>query len=283
MRRFAQRLPSLRQAPPLSRLHWRIPPALLLLSRTAQPSASYARLGRNPALMELLRVDLVAAQDRLRSLIESLRRVSTEAGRLADETDFAFLVNKDCLLLSIGYEFSTGKIHWACYDMLASEARIATYIAVARGELSQQGWFKMSRVHTQAYGCSVLLSWTGTMFEYLMPALWMRSYPETLLSNSLHGAVEIQRAFARAHNLPVWGISESGYSAKTDQGHYHYQAYGIPQIALKWDALRARSSRPTPRSSRSTSNPLPPSATCAGWPARVGPRLRLLQGHRLHR
>ncbi len=188
------------------------------------------------ALMERLRIDLVAAGDRLRNLIESLRLVSSEASRLADETDFAFLVNKDRLLLSIGYEFSTGKIHWACYDMLASEARIATYIAVARGELSQQGWFKMSRVHTQAYGCSVLLSWTGTMFEYLMPALWMRSYPETLLSNSLLGAVGIQRAFAREHNLPVWGISESGYAAKTDQGHYHYQAYGIPQIALKWDA-----------------------------------------------
>ena len=94
----------------------------------------------------------------------------------------------------------------------------------------------MSRVHTQAYGCSVLLSWTGTMFEYLMPALWMRSYPDTLLSKSLLGAVEIQRAFARENNLPVWGISESGLAAKNDAGHYHYQAYGIPQIALKWDA-----------------------------------------------
>ena len=188
------------------------------------------------ALMEELRADVAAAADRLRVLVENLHFVSAEAGRLADETDFAFLVNKDRLLLSIGYEFATNKIHWACYDMLASEARIATYIAVARGELSQQGWFKMSRVHTQAYGCSVLLSWTGTMFEYLMPALWMRSYPDTLLTKSLVGAVEIQRAFARDHNLPVWGISESGYSAKTDQGHYHYQAYGIPQIALKWDA-----------------------------------------------
>ncbi len=192
--------------------------------------------GDTAALMEQLRADLAAANQRLRALVENLHFVSAEAGRLADETDFAFLVNKDRLLLSIGYEFSTGKIHWACYDMLASEARIATYIAVARGELSQQGWFKMSRVHTQAYGCSVLLSWTGTMFEYLMPALWMRSYPETLISRSLLGAVEIQRSFARAHNLPVWGISESGYAAKTDQGHYHYQAYGIPQIALKWDA-----------------------------------------------
>ncbi|MFP5229747.1 MAG: glucoamylase family protein [Acidobacteriota bacterium] len=188
------------------------------------------------ALMEQFRSDAAAAAQRLKALVESVRFVSDEAGRLADETDFAFMVNKDRLLLSIGYEFSTGKIHWACYDMLASEARIATYIAVARGELSQQGWFKMSRVQTQAYGCSVLLSWTGTMFEYLMPALWMRSYPNTLLSKSLLGAVAIQRAFAREHNLPYWGISESGYAAKTDQGHYHYQAYGIPQIALKWDA-----------------------------------------------
>ncbi|MGB7137464.1 MAG: glucoamylase family protein, partial [Acidobacteriaceae bacterium] len=187
------------------------------------------------ALVEQLRLQLVAARDRLRELVESLRRVASEAGRMADQTDFAFLVNKDRQLLSIGYEFSTGKIHWACYDMLASEARIATFIAVARGELSQQGWFKMSRTHTTAYGRSVLLSWTGTMFEYLMPALWMRSYPDTLLSNSLYGAVEIQRAYGRQHNIP-WGISESGFAAKNDEGHYHYQAFGIPQIALKWDA-----------------------------------------------
>ncbi|HEX4038340.1 MAG TPA: glucoamylase family protein [Acidobacteriaceae bacterium] len=187
------------------------------------------------ALIEQLRLRLGPARDRLRALVDSLRRVSSEAGRTADQTDFAFLVNKDRQLLSIGYEFSTGKIHWACYDMLASEARIATFIAVARGELSQQGWFKMSRTHTTAYGRSVLLSWTGTMFEYLMPALWMRSYPDTLLSNSLYGAVEIQRAFARQHNIP-WGISESGFAAKNEEGHYHYQAFGIPQVSLKWDA-----------------------------------------------
>jgi cyclic beta-1,2-glucan synthetase len=187
------------------------------------------------ALVEQLRIELAAAGNRLRELVEALHRVSSEAGRIADQTDFAFLVNKDRQLLSIGYEFSTGKIHWACYDMLASEARIATFIAVARGELSQQGWFKMSRTHTTAYGRSVLLSWTGTMFEYLMPALWMRSYPDTLMSKSITGAVEIQRVFARQHNIP-WGISESGYAATTDQGHYHYQAFGIPQIALKWDA-----------------------------------------------
>ncbi|HLJ77993.1 MAG TPA: glucoamylase family protein, partial [Acidobacteriaceae bacterium] len=187
------------------------------------------------ALIERLRQEITPARERLAQLVENLRTVSREAERWADNTDFTFLVNKDRMLLSIGYDLATNKVHWACYDMLASEARIATYIAVARGELSQQGWFKMSRVHVTAYGRSVLLSWTGTMFEYLMPALWMRSYPDTLLSKSIHGAVEIQRAYAREQGIP-WGISESGYSDKTDQGHYHYQAYGIPQVSLKWDA-----------------------------------------------
>ncbi|HEX4006339.1 MAG TPA: glucoamylase family protein [Acidobacteriaceae bacterium] len=187
------------------------------------------------ALMGRLRSELAAARQRLGQLVDSLHAVSNEAARLADNTEFAFLVNKDRLLLSIGYELATNKVHWACYDMLASEARIATYIAVARGELSQQGWFKMSRVHAQAFGKSVLLSWTGTMFEYLMPALWMRSYPDTLLSNSIRGAVEIQRAYGRSQGIP-WGISESGFAARNEEGHYHYQAFGIPQIALKWDA-----------------------------------------------
>ena len=187
------------------------------------------------ALLERLRVELSGARQRLAELADRLRSIAGEAGQLADNTEFEFLVNKDRLLLSIGYELASNKVHWACYDMLASEARIATYIAVARGELSQQGWFKMSRVHTSAFGRSVLLSWTGTMFEYLMPSLWMRSYPDTLISRSILGAVEIQRAFAREHGIP-WGISESGYAAKTDQGHYHYQAFGIPQVALKWDA-----------------------------------------------
>lgn len=93
----------------------------------------------------------------------------------------------------------------------------------------------MGRAHTAAFGCFILLSWTGTMFEYLMPALWMRSYPGTLIARSLSSAVVIQRRFTRNMGIP-WGISESGYGMKDDAGHYHYRAFGIPQIALKWDA-----------------------------------------------
>lgn len=189
----------------------------------------------NVFLGEKLRSLLPQAKKRLHDLAQDLRAVSDEACRLADEMDFAFLLQKGRLLLSVGYDVGPQKLHPACYDLLASEARIGAFVAIAKGDISQQTWFKMGRTHTMAFGRSLLLSWTGTMFEYLMPSLWMRSYPETLVSRTLTATVAIQRAFAREHRIP-WGISESGYAAKDAEGHYHYQAFGIPQISLKWDA-----------------------------------------------
>ncbi|HEX3438629.1 MAG TPA: glucoamylase family protein [Pseudacidobacterium sp.] len=186
-------------------------------------------------LGEKLRSLLPAAKERLRSLAQSLQAISDEAGHLIEEMDFAFLLQKGRMLLSIGYDLAPQKLHPACYDLLASEARIAAFVAIAKGDIPQQVWFKMARMHTMAYGHMLLLSWTGTMFEYLMPSLWMRSYPDTLVSRTLDGAVAVQQAYAREHRIP-WGISESGYAAKTDDGHYHYQAFGIPKISLKWDA-----------------------------------------------
>jgi cyclic beta-1,2-glucan synthetase len=186
-------------------------------------------------LGEQLRSLLPRAKERLRDLKQNLRAVSDEAYRLADEMDFAFLLQKGRMLLSVGYDLEPKKLHPACYDLLASEARIAAFVAIAKGDISQQVWFKMGRTHTMAYGRSVLISWTGTMFEYLMPSLWMQSYPDTLVSRTLAAAVQIQRAFAREHRIP-WGISECGYAQMDAEGHYHYLAFGIPQIALKWDA-----------------------------------------------
>jgi cyclic beta-1,2-glucan synthetase len=186
-------------------------------------------------LGEKLRSLLPKAKEQLKALAQSLNAVSDEAYRLANEMDFAFLLQKGRMLLSIGYEVEPKKLHSACYDLLSSEARIAAFVAIAKGDIPQQVWFKLGRTHTMAFGRSVLISWTGTMFEYLMPSLWMESYPDTLASRTLAATVYIQRAFAREKRLP-WGISESGYAQKTDDGHYHYQAFGIPQIALKWDA-----------------------------------------------
>jgi hypothetical protein len=119
--------------------------------------------------------------------------------------------------------------------MIASEARIATFLAITRGDLPQHSWAKLARDHTYAYGHFLLSSWTGTMFEYLMPSIWMRSYHGTLIARTEASSVCVQRAFARTLNIP-WGISESASARKDDAGHYHYQAFGVPRIALSADA-----------------------------------------------
>jgi cyclic beta-1,2-glucan synthetase len=184
---------------------------------------------------EQLRLLLPNAMHNLRSLFVTLSAVEQDAGRLAEETDFSFLVNSERQILSIGYEREASAIHSACYDMIASEARIATFLAIARGDLSHLSWYKLSRDHTHAYGRFLLLSWTGTMFEYLMPSLWMRSYPGTMIARTQDAAVYVQQSFARELRIP-WGISESGAARKNPEGRYHYQAFGVPRIALWFEA-----------------------------------------------
>jgi hypothetical protein len=188
-------------------------------------------------LCERLRATLPNTKQNLSTLNTALRTISQRAQRLVEDTDFSFLAAPGRQILSIGYDVRASKLHEACYDMIASEARIATFVAIAGNHVSQESWFRLGRDHVQAFGEFILLSWTGTMFEYLMPALWMRSYPDTLISRTLGACVRVQRAFARSLNS-AWGISESGASRKDDHGHYHYQAYGIPQIAL-WDGATA--------------------------------------------
>jgi cyclic beta-1,2-glucan synthetase len=189
----------------------------------------------NSMLSEKLRALLPETIVRLKALNASLEKIAGDSFQLAQVMDFHFLLEKGRTLLSIGYDVDGRKLHRATYDMLASEARIATFLAIAKGDISQQCWFKLSRTHTIAFDRPVLLSWTGTMFEYLMPSLWMRSYPDTLIARTLDATVKIQREFGRKHRIP-WGISESGYAEQDPAGHYHYQAFGIPEMALKWDA-----------------------------------------------
>jgi cyclic beta-1,2-glucan synthetase len=205
-------------------------------ARIARAATNLASDSPLVVVAEELRIALSSAREGLRTLVTGLKDVSSEAMRFATEMDFGFLMDRSRLLLSIGYEIERQHLHQACYDLLCSEARIAAFITVAKGEAPQQSWFKLGRIHTMAYGHPVLISWTGTMFEYLMPSIWMRSYPDTLVSRTLAGVVAIQRAFGKEHGIP-WGISESGWAEKDDHGHYHYQAFGIPPIALKWDAV----------------------------------------------
>jgi hypothetical protein len=180
-----------------------------------------------------LRNALFKAGDRLQSLVERLRTLAARAERYADQMDFSFLMVQSRKLLSIGYEVETGKLYDSCYDLLASEARMAVYIAVAKNDIPQESWFRLDRTHTVVKGRPVLLSWTGTMFEYLMPALWMHNYPNALISRTLRAVPYIQRTHV---NGTPWGISESGFAKRDPSGRYAYQAWGIPALALKYDA-----------------------------------------------
>ncbi len=183
-------------------------------------------------LCESLQELLAQAHQNATELIHNIRAVADHAALLADEMDFGFLLNRRRKLLSVGFDVAAGRLHPSCYDLLASEARMATFVAIAKEEIPQEAWFLLGRAHTLSDGRPVLLSWTGTMFEYLMPSLWMRSYPNTLLDRSRKTAVYVQQAYAARHKVP-WGISESAYFDFDGEGNYQYAAFGVPGLGLK--------------------------------------------------
>jgi cyclic beta-1,2-glucan synthetase len=172
---------------------------------------------------------------RAATLHEELLLLARQAEEMATQMDFRMLYDSGRNLLSVGYDVDKKQLLASCYDLLASESRSAVFIAIAKGDIPQTSWFRLGRGHTQYSGRRVLLSWTGTMFEYLMPTLWMKTYPATLLENSMRGAIICQRKYVEPLNIP-WGISEGACSEKNDSGHYHYHAYGVPPLALKVEA-----------------------------------------------
>ncbi len=176
---------------------------------------------------------LPLATEQVLQLQRDLKTLICRSEHFAESMQYGFLFVPERQLLSIGYDGASHELHSACYDLLASEARIASFLAVAKGDIPQQAWFRLDRSHVLVRGRATLLSWTGTMFEYMMPALWMRSFPNTLLVNALESVVRIQRAHVRG--IP-WGISESGFASTDAQGRYGYQAWGIPKVSLKYGA-----------------------------------------------
>ncbi len=145
--------------------------------------------------------------------------------------DFSLVYDDPRTLITIGFDAAKEAASEHHYDLLASEARAAVFAGVAKGEIPQECWFHLDRSHVHYKGSTVLQSWTGTMFEYLMPSLWMKSSPGTLLDKNMRSAVAAQQKYARRFRIP-WGISESGCSLLSGDGHYHYFAFGIPALAL---------------------------------------------------
>jgi hypothetical protein len=182
-------------------------------------------------LVERLRETLPACRLRLEDITSRLQSLVSDCDRLSEEMNFAMLVDKGRNLLSIGYDVAAQKLNKSCYDLLASEARAATFIAVAKDEAPQESWFRLGRQHTVCEKETVLISWTGTMFEYLMPAIWMKSHHDTLLDRAVRSAVRAQQSYGASRGVP-WGISEAAYSKKDEQGNYQYAAFGVPGLAL---------------------------------------------------
>lgn len=164
-------------------------------------------------------------------LIAALQSIAETADTLVREMDFKFLYNPVRRLLSIGYSLDARKLEKSCYDLLASEARTATFVAIAKEDIREESWFQLGRTQALCRGKRVLLSWSGTMFEYLMPDLWMKSYAGTILSESQQAAVRCQQDLARRKRR-LWGVSEAAHSARDAEGRYQYQAFGIPTLAI---------------------------------------------------
>jgi len=163
------------------------------------------------------------------ALIEQLARESDE---LSASLNMRFLYNAERRLFSVGYNVSEGRLDRAFYDLLASEARLGSFIAIARGDIPAEHWFAMSRPYGAVGQRKALLSWTGTMFEYMMPLLFMRSSENALLDKSARDAVAIQINYGRKHLTP-WGISECAFGEIDSHKIYQYQAFGVPELGLK--------------------------------------------------
>jgi cyclic beta-1,2-glucan synthetase len=165
-------------------------------------------------------------------LVARMEAIAFEATRYIQEMDFRFLFDADRKLFSIGYNERGHALDASSYDLLASEARLTSFVAVAKKDVPVEHWFSLGRTLTHASGETALVSWSGSMFEYLMPALVMRSFPGTLLRQAYGGAVRRQIAYGRVAGVP-WGSSESAYNLRDRHLTYQYRAFGVPDLALK--------------------------------------------------
>ncbi|MGN8200087.1 GH36-type glycosyl hydrolase domain-containing protein [Salinisphaera sp. RV14] len=178
-----------------------------------------------------LRGAIVTAGQRANARIDRCGLLAGQAGAFAS-MNYAFLYDHTRHLLAIGYNVDDFRCDASVYDLLASESRLCCFVAIAQGQLPQEAWFALGRLLTTAAGSRVLLSWTGSMFEYLMPLLVMPSYDGTLLDQTYRAAVSRQIAYGKQRAMP-WGVSESGYGSLDASQNYRYQAFGVPGLGLK--------------------------------------------------
>ena len=179
---------------------------------------------------------VIAAFDRAKwlagEMLASTIHLAEVCGELSVSINMRFLYNSERRLFSIGFNVSEGRMDHAFYDLLASEARLGSFVAIARGDIPVEHWFAMGRPYGAIGHRRALLSWTGTMFEYLMPLLFQKSFSNTLLDKAVREAITIQMSYGRKHRVP-WGISECAFGDLDINKTYQYHAFGVPELGLK--------------------------------------------------
>jgi len=202
--------------------------------RTAVRNSPAGPAGPQPSqgpLMRRLLAHVATAQERATARIHLLRELAQRCQEMS-EFDVQFLYDSDCKLLTIGYNVESHRRDTANYDLLASESRLGSFLGVARGQLPVEHWFSLGRQLAPGGRAPVLVSWSGSMFEYLMPLLIMPTFDSTLLDLAQRGAVRRQIRYGRTQRVP-WGVSESCYNQIDSHMIYQYRAFGVPSLGLK--------------------------------------------------
>jgi cyclic beta-1,2-glucan synthetase len=200
------------------------------LSEIEQRIDSKARIAEREWL-SALQASVKTSQSYAKRQMEKIEHLEKLAHELA-QMSYDFLYDKTRRLLAIGYNVTDRRQDSSYYDMLGSEARLGNFVAIAQGHVPQESWFALGRLLTPTGGDPALLSWSGSMFEYLMPLLVMPTYANTLLDSTYHAVVARQIAYGGQRKV-AWGISESGYNTFDAVLNYQYRAFGVPGLGLK--------------------------------------------------
>jgi cyclic beta-1,2-glucan synthetase len=192
-------------------------------SRSLRPGIS--------AWLDELASEYAAARSHAAETIQAFRKISEAASALAAGIDMRFLYDEPVKLFGVGYAVGGPRAFSSHYDLLASECRVASLIAIAKGDVPVEHWYALARPFTRSKSGEALLSWSGTMFEYLMPLLFTRTFENSLLERACEDALARQIEYGKENSVP-WGISESGYSAIDANRVYQYRAFGVPALAL---------------------------------------------------
>ena len=161
-----------------------------------------------------------------------VQSIISDIAKFSQEMHFTYLYNGERKLFAIGYNVDENKLDTSHYDLLASEARISSLVAIAKEDVPLEHWWALGRFYSTVNGRRVLLSWGGTMFEYLMPLLFNKQYRDSLIGEACHAVVACQIAYGKKRGIP-WGISESAFSGIDAHKIYQYRSFGIPGMGLK--------------------------------------------------